>query len=194
MRSYVWAQWTVARWSHKQMNPMLIYVCCIRLIILFLNTDFVGSVCIDMGLSALLWPGLYCWQDGPDRMMSFIIYTSWIYIGCTYHGIGQYCSCMLVALIDIFVIKLLSYDLKDHTFILQTPASTTPFRLYKPCLLILFCDIQLSLKYIHTGQTEMLCSHLGNAYSILCIIRSFLIMSPVWRKYIVVITKELYVL
>jgi hypothetical protein len=28
-------------------------------------------------------------------------------------------------------------------------------------------DIQLSLKYIHTGQTEMLCSHLGNAYSIL---------------------------
>jgi hypothetical protein len=33
----------------------------------------------------------------------------------------------------------------------------------------LFCDIQLSLKYIHvhTGQTEMLCSHLGNAYSIL---------------------------
>ena len=33
--------------------------------------------------------------------------------------------------------------------------------------LILFCDIQLSLKYIHTGQTEMLCSHLGNAYSIL---------------------------
>jgi hypothetical protein len=30
---------------------------------------------------------------------------------------------MLVALIDIFVIKLFSYDLKDHTFILQTPAS-----------------------------------------------------------------------
>jgi hypothetical protein len=45
-------------------------------------------------------------------------------------GIGQYCLCMLVALIDIFVIKLFSYDLKDHTFILQTPASTTPFRLY----------------------------------------------------------------
>ena len=40
--------------------------------------------------------------------------------------IGQYCLCMLVALIDIFVIKLFSYDLKDHTFILQTPASTTP--------------------------------------------------------------------
>ena len=37
---------------------------------------------------------------------------------------------MLVALIDMFVIKLFSYDLKDHTFILQTPASTTPFRLY----------------------------------------------------------------
>ena len=70
----VWAQWTVARWSHKQMNPMLIYVCCIRHNFLFLNTDFVGSintrniclilstiynfisvsVCIDMGLSALL--------------------------------------------------------------------------------------------------------------------------------------------
>ena len=33
----------------------------------------------------------------------------------------------------------------------------------------IFCDIQLSLKYIHTGQTEMLCSHLGNAYSILYI-------------------------
>jgi hypothetical protein len=39
--------------------------------------------------------------------------------------------CMLyTALIDIFVIKLFSYDLQDHTFILQTPASTTPFRLY----------------------------------------------------------------
>jgi predicted nucleic acid-binding Zn ribbon protein len=37
--------------------------------------------------------------------------------------------CMLVALIDIFVIKLLSYDLKDHTFMLQTSVSTTPFRL-----------------------------------------------------------------
>jgi hypothetical protein len=35
--------------------------------------------------------------------------------------------------------------------------------LYRPYLLILFCDIQLSLKYIHNGQTEMLCSHLGNA-------------------------------
>jgi hypothetical protein len=33
--------------------------------------------------------------------------------------------CMLVALMDIFVIKLFSYDLKDdHTFILQTSAST----------------------------------------------------------------------
>ena len=32
---------------------------------------------------------------------------------------------------------------------------------------IIFCDIQLSLKYIHTGQTEMLRLHLGNAYSIL---------------------------
>ena len=31
----------------------------------------------------------------------------------------------------------------------------------------IFCDIQLSLKYIHTGQTEMLCFHLGNAYSLL---------------------------
>ena len=76
MWSYVWAQWTVARWSHKQMNPMLIYVCCIRHNLKFLNIDFVGSintrniclilstiynfisvsVCIDMGLSALLWP------------------------------------------------------------------------------------------------------------------------------------------
>ena len=33
--------------------------------------------------------------------------------------------CMLVALIDIFVIKLFSYDLKDHTFMLQISASTT---------------------------------------------------------------------
>jgi hypothetical protein len=31
--------------------------------------------------------------------------------------------CMLVALIDIFVIKLFSYDLKDHTFILQKQKS-----------------------------------------------------------------------
>ena len=41
--------------------------------------------------------------------------------------IGQYCLYMLVVVIDIFVIKLFSYDLKDHTFILQTPASTIPF-------------------------------------------------------------------
>ena len=34
----------------------------------------------------------------------------------------------------------------------------------------IICDIQLSLKYIHTGQTEMLCSHLGNAYSILYLV------------------------
>ena len=74
VQSYVWAQWAVARWSHKQMNPMLIYLCCIRHNFKFLNTDFVGSintrniclilstiysfisvsVCIDMGLSALL--------------------------------------------------------------------------------------------------------------------------------------------
>jgi hypothetical protein len=27
--------------------------------------------------------------------------------------------------------------------------------------------LHLEKKYIHTGQTEMLCSHLGNAYSIL---------------------------
>ena len=33
--------------------------------------------------------------------------------------------CMLVALIDIFVIKLFPYDLKDHTFMLQISASTT---------------------------------------------------------------------
>jgi hypothetical protein len=57
-------------------------VCCIRHIFLFLNTDFVGSintrniclilstiynfisvsVCIDMGLSALLWPGPILWE------------------------------------------------------------------------------------------------------------------------------------
>ena len=35
---------------------------------------------------------------------------------------------------------------------------------------VIFYDSQLSLKYIHTGQTEMLCSHLGNAYSILAYI------------------------
>jgi hypothetical protein len=27
--------------------------------------------------------------------------------------------------------------------------------------------LDLEKKYIHTGQTEMLCLHLGNAYSIL---------------------------
>jgi hypothetical protein len=32
---------------------------------------------------------------------------------------------MLVVLIDIFVIKLFSYDLEVHTFILHTPVSTT---------------------------------------------------------------------
>jgi len=34
---------------------------------------------------------------------------------------------MLVVFLDIFVIKLVSYGLKDHTFILHTPESTTPF-------------------------------------------------------------------
>ena len=135
MRSYAWAQWAVARWSHKQMNPMLIYVCCIQHNFLFLNTDFVGSintrniclilstiysfisvsVCIDRGLSALLWPGPI-----------LLIRRPWPYVIHHLHfmNIGQYCLCMLVALIDNFVIKLFSYDLKDHTFSLQTPAST----------------------------------------------------------------------
>ena len=30
--------------------------------------------------------------------------------------------------------------------------------------------LHLEIKYIHTGQTEMLCSHLGNAYSILTLV------------------------
>jgi hypothetical protein len=34
---------------------------------------------------------------------------------------------MLVVLTAIFVIELFSYDLKDHTFILHTPASNTSF-------------------------------------------------------------------
>jgi hypothetical protein len=37
----------------------------------------------------------------------------------------------LFALIDIFVIKLFSYDLKDHTFILQTPRLLPPLKTYK---------------------------------------------------------------
>jgi hypothetical protein len=116
VRSYVWAQWTVARWSHKQMNPMLIYVCCIRHIFLFLNTDFVGSintrniclilstiynfisvsVCIDMGLSALLWPGPILLTRRPwpyvihhlHFMNIYRLYIAWyrpillMYVGC----------------------------------------------------------------------------------------------------------------
>ena len=38
--------------------------------------------------------------------------------------IWQYRLYMLVVLIDIFVIKLFSYDLEVHTFILHTPAYT----------------------------------------------------------------------
>jgi hypothetical protein len=77
LRSYVWAHWVVARWSHEQMNPTLIYVCYTQHDCWCLNTDFVGStntrniclilstiysfismsVCIDMGLSAVLWLG-----------------------------------------------------------------------------------------------------------------------------------------
>lgn len=61
--------------SHKQRNPILIYVCCIQHDFKCLNTDFVGSintrniclilspiysfipvrVCIDRDLNALLW-------------------------------------------------------------------------------------------------------------------------------------------
>jgi hypothetical protein len=48
---------------------------------------------------------------------------------------------------------------------------------------LLFCDIQLSLKYIHTGQTEMLCSHLGNAYSILSGIFDILLECLIEKKY-----------
>jgi hypothetical protein len=76
------------------------------------------SVCIDRGLCSLLWPGPI-----------LLIRRPWPYVIHHLHfmNIGQYCLCLLVVLIDIFVIKLFSYDLKDHTFILQTPASTTPF-------------------------------------------------------------------
>jgi hypothetical protein len=35
-----WAQWTVARWSHKQWNPILIYVCCIRHVFLMFKHWF----------------------------------------------------------------------------------------------------------------------------------------------------------
>jgi hypothetical protein len=133
------------------MKPMLIYVCCIRHNFQFLNTDFVGSintrniclilstiysfhsvsVCIDRGLSALLWPGPILLTRRPwpyiihhlHFMNIYRLYMSWCRPILLMY-------CMLVALIDIFVIKLFSYDLKDHTFILQTPASTTPFRLY----------------------------------------------------------------
>jgi hypothetical protein len=126
------------------------YVCCIRHNFKFLNTDFVGSintrniclilstiynfisviVCIDMGLSALLWPGPILLTRRPwpyvihhlHFMNIYRLYIAWyrpilfMYVGC----INWY----------IFVIKLFSYNLKDHTFILQTPASTITFRLY----------------------------------------------------------------
>ena len=116
MRSYVWAQWAAARWSHKQMNPMLIYVCCIRHHFLFLNTDFVGSidtrniclilttiysfisvsVCLDRGLSALLWPGPILLIRRPwlyvihhlHVMNMYRLYIAWyrpillMYVGC----------------------------------------------------------------------------------------------------------------
>jgi hypothetical protein len=142
VRSYVWAHWAVARWSHEQMNPILIYVCCIRHDIYCLNTDFVGStntrniclilstiysfISVSVCLSALLWPGPI-----------LLIRRPWPYAIHHLHFMNMYrlyiawhrpiLLCMLVVLIDIFVIKLFSYDLKDHTFILQTPVSTTPF-------------------------------------------------------------------
>ena len=100
-----WAQWAAARWSHKQMNPMLIYVCCIRIIFKFLNIDFVGSintrniclilstiysfismsVCIDRSFSALFWPGLILlirrpWPYGIHHlhfMNMYRLYIAW---------------------------------------------------------------------------------------------------------------------
>ena len=114
------------------------------LFFLFLNTDFVGSintrniclilstiysfisasVCIDRGLSTLLWPGPI-----------LLIRRSWPYVIHHLHFMNMYrlyiawyrpilLMYMLVALIDMFVIKLFSYYLKDHTYILQTPVST----------------------------------------------------------------------
>jgi hypothetical protein len=61
------------------------------------------------------------------RHSSFTLHEN---VSALHNMVYQYCLCMFVVLIDIFVIKLFSYDLKDHIFILQTPASTTPFRLY----------------------------------------------------------------
>ena len=149
MRSYIWAQWTVARWSHKQMNPILIYVCCIRHNFWFLNTDFVGSintrniclilltiynfisvsVCIDMGLSALLWPGpiFLTRRRWPyvihhlHFMNIYRLYIAWyrplllMYVGC----INWY-----------FRNKTLFLWLKRPYFHFTDTASNTPFRLY----------------------------------------------------------------
>ena len=146
LRSYVWAHWAVARWSHEQMNPTLCMLYTAWLLMLkrwfcwkyqykkymfnfidHLQFYFCVRVCIDRGLSALLWPGPILLIRGP-----------WPYVIHHLHFMNMYrlyiawCRpivlCMLVVLIDIFVIKLFSYDLKNHhTFILQTPASTTPF-------------------------------------------------------------------
>ena len=65
-------------------------------------------------------------------------------------SIGQYCLCMLVVLIDIFVIKLFSYDLKDQTFILQAPASTTPIITVDTTRVL----VLVSLQCLHCPQSN----------------------------------------
>ena len=87
------------------------------------------SVCIDMGLKCTALTGAYI-ADKTALTVRHSSFTLHEYISAVHSmvPIGQYCLRMLVALIDNFVIKLFSYDLKDHTFILQTPASTTPFK------------------------------------------------------------------
>jgi hypothetical protein len=72
VRSYVCAQWTVARWSHKQMNPMLIYVCCIRLKlnIYFLYWYFQQNQCLKIknyavyNIHRLAWGSFACGTTG----------------------------------------------------------------------------------------------------------------------------------
>jgi hypothetical protein len=74
---------------------------------------------------------------------------------------------------ELFFNVLKNIDI--HYLIVNVPRGTSKLKIIDMLwlIVILFCDIQLSLKYIHTGQTEMLCSHLGNAYSILSLFRNF---------------------
>ena len=126
--------------SHKQRNPILIYVCCMRHDFKCLNTDFAGSinkrniclivspiysfipvsVCIDRDLNALLW-----------QVPIMLIRRTWPYAIHHVHFMNMHrlyiAYHMSILLIHVGCVSwyfrnlIIFHGLKDHTFILHTP-------------------------------------------------------------------------